>query len=472
MAGRPNLLTQEVIGTLYEQAKDLLATVGIRFCLASARDLFKKNGARVDGEKVHIPGHLLDRCMESMPKHRYEPAGMRRLVAGSPFSNAPMVLDDLTGQVRRGTVEDAVKMYQLAETSALYESVNPGVADPEGNDSGDQFIGQVAMLLKYSDKWPSLGLRATKSNTKDGDVRASIRQSIQLIREIREDDRHPVMSQGICPLAPLAWDEESLINLTVLTEEGQDISISPCTLSFMTGPESLMGIVIHDLAISLAGMAYIQFLRPGTRVGFSNFSTMTDMRTMQPVYACPEYLYVQIMFYEVCRYLEMNCALCGCFADGIRNDYQAGFESCLTALAPYTLTDVDQIWCYPGHMAAFAGGSFTKLILDEELMINCNRMLAGLDLSIDPLLSDKLARSIDTGSFLTIGDVSIYRKEQRVGRILDKRGIDLGRTPLENPVLVNVKKEIDRRCGEYTLPERSKAKQRLLQKYLPVQCKF
>jgi len=88
-----------------------------------------------------------------------------------------MIIDDLTGKIRRGNIQDAVKMYQLAKTCDLYESINSGVVDPEGNDSEDQYISQIAMML---------------------------------------------------------------INLTALVEEEQDITIFPCTLSFMTGPESLL----------------------------------------------------------------------------------------------------------------------------------------------------------------------------------------------------------------------------------------
>ena len=90
---------------------------------------------------------------------------------------------------------------------------------------------------------------------------------------------------------------------------------------------------------------------------------MTDMRSLQPAYGSPEYLHVQIMFYEVCLHFEMNCVLCGCLSDGTRNDYQGGFESCLTSIAPYYMTHVEEIWCYPGLMAAFAGGSFKKMIV-------------------------------------------------------------------------------------------------------------
>ncbi len=467
----PNLLDKETIESIYEKATDILATVGVKFELDSTRELFKKNGAKVDEKIVFISPTLLDRALALLPKARYTPAGNKRLVAASPFSNAPMIIDDITGQSRRGNIRDAIKMYQLAETCDLYESINPGVVDPEDNDGEDQYISQIAMMLKYSDKFPNLSLRATKASAKNGDIYTSAKKAIQLIKEIKGDDSAPVMGQGICPMAPLSYDEESLINLAVLVEEKQDVTIFPCTLSFMTGPESLLGLVVQDIALCLAGVVYVQLLKPGTNVAFSNFSTMTDMRSLQPAYGSPEYLHIQIMFYEVCLHFEMNCVLCGCFSDGTRNDYQGGFESCLTAVAPYFMTNVEEIWCYPGNMAAFAGGSFKKMILDEELMINCNRTLQGLNLSFDPLLKDKLAKSLETKSFLTIGSTAIYRKEQRISNIFDKKGIDPGNLSSETPVDASVSKEIEKRCAAYVLPERSKAQKDLLQKYLPGQCR-
>ena len=168
----------------------------------------------------------------------------------------------------------------------------------------------------------------------------------------------------------------------------------------------------------------------------------------------------------------MSCVLCGCLSDGTRNDYQGGFESCFTSIAPYYMTQVEEIWCYPGLMAAFAGGSFKKMILDEELLINCNRTLRGLDLSFDPMLKDKLAESMKTKSFLTIGSPAIYRKEQRVSNIFDKKGIDPNNFASEIAVDVNVSKEIEKRCAAYILPDRSKAQKNQLQKYLPSQCKY
>lgn len=469
----PNVLRNDQIDTMFSTAVDILSSAGVEFELESARALFKKNGIQVDGKRVFIPSGFLADQLKLMPAYTYEPVQSRRLIAASPFSNAPMILDDISGTSRRGTVEDVIKMYQLAETSDLYAAINPGIVDPTGNDSDNQYLSQIAMMLKYSDRFPSLGLRASKSNSKNADVYASAKKAIQLIKKIKGDDENPVMGQGICPLAPLAYDEECLLNLEALVEEGQSITICPCTLSYMTGPESLMGVVIHDIALSLAGAVYIQLLEPGTAVSFSNFSTMTDMKTLQPVYAGPEYLNVQIMFYEVCREYQLNCVLCGCFSDGTRNDYQGGFESCLTATAPFYMTEIDDIWCYPGHMAAFAGASFHKMIFDEELMINCNRTLQGLNLSVDPNLQEKLIKSTDTGNFIIIGDIGIYRKEQRVTPVFDKKGIAPGHTNTpESTAHLNAQKIIEKRCASYTLPERSKEQKALLQAFLPSQCRY
>jgi len=136
------------------------------------------------------------------------------------------------------------------------------------------------------------------------------------------------------------------------------------------------------------------------------------------------------------------------------------------------MTGVDEIWCCPGLLAAFAGGSFKKMILDEELIVNCNRILMRLNLEFDPLLKDKLVESLSTKSFLTIGSPAIYRKEQRVSHIFDKTGIDLGYDTSDVSVDINVLKEIEKRCAAYVLPDRSEAQINLLQRYLPTQCKY
>ena len=99
-------------------------------------------------------------------------------------------------------------------------------------------------------------------------------------------------------------------------------------------------------------------------------------------------------------------------------------------------------------------------------------VLSRLDLSLDPNLTDKLSKAVVTKSFLTIGDVGIYRKEQRVTPVFDKKGIDQSSSGSENLSFKIVDEVIEKRLASYKLPERTDEQKALLQKYLPTQCKY
>ena len=159
----------------YAQALEILESVGVRFASEEVRQLFQAHGAQIDGDKVRIPGFLVEEALGTTPKQSESLSEKKRIVAATPFSSAPFILDDDTGVLHRCTIEDAVKFYQINETSNLYECVNPGCADPQDNDAPDPFVAQIAMSLKYSNKYPSIGLRATRSTALDGDVYGSAR---------------------------------------------------------------------------------------------------------------------------------------------------------------------------------------------------------------------------------------------------------------------------------------------------------
>jgi len=454
------------------QAIEILEHVGIIFESEAVRSYFKKRGARVEGDKVFIPRLLLEEALESTPKMDYCQHVQKKVVAANPFSNAPFILDDEIAAIRRCTIADAVKLYQVGETLPLYQSSNPGCADPVDNDAPDEFIAQVAMALKYSAKYLSLGLRATGSNAKNGDVYGSARRAYRLVREFYDSWDEPVMTQSICPNPPLAYDRECLDNLCAAIDEQQAISIVPCSLGYMTGPESIMGLVIHDFAMSLAGLVLIQLKSPGHPTSFSGSSTIANIQTLQPNYGSAEAVFIQVIFYELCKTLKLPCAISGSYGDGTAVDYQAGMEALLTTMLPFSLTELNQLWCFPGLMAGFACGSFQKAILDEETINYANRMLQGVELSVDPLLLEQLAAGRDAGSFLSIGSMVTYRRDNYMTKIFDKRGIAQANTTGSSDLAQQVEQVLEERIAAYQLPERSATQRKLLQPYLPSSCRY
>lgn len=456
----------------YAQAIQILETVGVRFEKEEARELFQHHGATIEGEKVLITRKLLEEALTATPKQDYNVPTEKRVAAGTPFSNAPFILEDDTGIVRRCNMEDAIRFYRFNETSDFYECTNPGCADPLDNDGPDQFVAQIAMALKYSDKYPNIGLRATKSTALNGDVYGSARRAFRMAREFYDQWEEPVMTQGICPNPPLAYDRECLDNLEAAVDEGQAVSIFPCSIGFMTAPETIMGVAIHDFAMSLAGLVFVQLKAPGHPVSFADFSTISNVRTLQPNYGSVECVHIQVIFYELSKSLGIPCSISGGYGDGTRVDYQAGMEGMLTAMLPFSLTEVSEVWCIPGILAGFACGSFQKALLDEEMMRNMNRMLRGTDLTVDEKLPKALAAGMEAGGFLGVGRMKTYHRDNYMTNVFNKWGVGLAENPEKSDLSVITGKMLKDRLESYAEPERTLSQKKILQPHLPSICRF
>ncbi len=464
-------LDQMTLGNSIAAVIDILERIGVRFDNEDVCDLFHRHGAKIDGDIVKIPRKLLEKSIASVPKGEYGKVKNQRVAAATLFSNAPFVVDNTTGRVRRCTVADEMMLFRLNETSSLYETANPGCADPENIGTEDSFVAQIAMTLKYSLKYPSIGLRATGSNSKNGNVYAAARRAFRLVREFYDTWDKPVMTQGICPNSPLAYDHESLDNLNAAIAEKQSIALFPCTVSFMTGPERLMDLVLHDFAMVLAGVCYIGLAAPGLDVSLSDFSASSDIRALQPVYGCAESIRLQVIFYELARYFSIPCSVCGGYGDGINdNDYQAGMETMMTMLQPFRETELDEVWCYPGHLSGFSCGSFRKAILDEEAIRLANRTLQITDTSIRRDLGDLLQTGRENNSFLSLGSMRNYREEQYMTSIFNKKGIAKAMPNGVDSVKETVDSIIEERIASYQAPVLTRNQENLLKPFLPPLC--
>ena len=193
---------------------------------------------------------------------------------------------------------------------------------------------------------------------------------------------------------------------------------------------------------------------------------------MQPNYGSPECVFIQVVFYELCKLLSIPGAVCGSYGDGTAVDYQAGTEALMTTILPFSMTEVNEVWCYPGILAGFACGSFHKAILDEEMMMYANRTLQGVDLTIDPKLPELLAAGQKAGGFLGLGSMKTYRRDNYMAKVFNKWGIALASNEKRTNQAQKIQQIINNRIAAYQLPERSAAQQKLLQTYLPTPCRY
>ena len=76
----------------------------------------------------------------------------------------------------------------------------------------------------------------------------------------------PVTTSLFNCTSPLVWDTTMLDAMRVFAEHNQAIILSPFPMTGASSPITVAGTLVQIVAEAMAGMAYVQLVRPGTFV--------------------------------------------------------------------------------------------------------------------------------------------------------------------------------------------------------------
>ena len=116
--GQYKPLSERKIVKIHETSLKILEEVGVKIGLEEALQIFKKHGAKVDGEIVRIPSSMVEETLQVVP-HQFLMAGQeekndlsmedQRVYLGTGGA-ALTVLDLETGEARPGTLRDIARI--------------------------------------------------------------------------------------------------------------------------------------------------------------------------------------------------------------------------------------------------------------------------------------------------------------------------------------------------------------------------
>lgn len=154
-------ITKDEIELIHEYILKILSEVGVIIESDAAAEVFKKNGARVEGHKIFIDEALLKKGLSTVPKEFdiYSPSGKLTLGESAPTicagPVAPTTIQDFENNTYRpANLKDVEQYYILQETSAVIDMPTHSCQNTDDLDkSGDDFhTPQAAMGLKYCQK--------------------------------------------------------------------------------------------------------------------------------------------------------------------------------------------------------------------------------------------------------------------------------------------------------------------------------
>ena len=439
MRPRLRFLDDELADRIIDEAKILLAEIGVEIQDSEASGLLADHGASVDGSdgRVRITPGMVDRAVEMAPssfglfniqgEQTHDFSGEN--VHFTPASSAIRILDPVSGEARAPVTADYLTYARVvaglpgldAQSTAFIPSdVHEAVSDSY----------RLFLSLLTCEKPVVTGAFSVESWAVMHDLLCAVRGSKDALR------RKPLAIFSCCPTSPLKWTGEGAGNLVDCAREGVPVEIVPVPLSGFMAPVTLVGTLVQHTAEVLSGVVLGQTVRPGTPMLFGGCPAIFDIRYESAPMGAAESMMIACGAAEIGRRLGLPTQGYVGLSDAKRVDAQAGLESAMgTTLAALSLFDNVS---GPGMLDFINCHSTAKLVVDHEICAMSRRVRAGITARDDFPSLPYFRELLDEGHLLIAEHTMSHLRDEIEfpGPVIDRAGrprwVEEGSTSLED----------------------------------------
>lgn len=389
--GRYKPLDDADVLRIHEAALSVLERTGVHVVESEARQILEAAGARVDRsiDRVFFPRSLVERALQTANRHvvLYSRNGQmdldlrRNRVHLGTGGSAVLVLDLETGRARESTVRDLYDIGRLVDTlDNIHFYLRPVVARDVDSEHIDinTFYAAMAGTTKHV-------MGGCYFPRKIADLK---RLAVLIAGSDEAFRARPFFSLNLgYMVSPLKFAPETTETLTLAVREGFPIVLIAAPLSGATAPAALAGTLVQVMAETLAGLTYVQFLRPGHPLLMGNMPLVADLRTGNVVGGNAELALMNAACAQICHYYDLPIYnTCG-LADAKVPDAQAGYETAFT-VAVTALAGCEYNHHAAGMLESMLAVAYEKYVIDDEINALTMRLLKGIDLSDEALSLD------------------------------------------------------------------------------------
>jgi len=462
MLPRLRFLDDALVSRILDEARDLLATIGVEVHNAAAVELLSSGGARVDEgrKRVLLPAGLVDRALQATPRavRLFDALGRQtHELAGdsvyfTPGSAAIHVLDGKTGRIRPPTAADYVRYAKLvaglphiaAQSTALIpEEVPEGVSDSY----------RLFLSLLLGEKPVVTGAFSAKGFEAMRDLQLVVRGTAEELRA------KPLCVFSCCPTAPLKWSYETSQNVIDCARAGIPVEFVSMPLAGFVAPVTLVGSVVQHAAETLSGVVLSHLAAAGAPVVWGGSPAVFDIRHETTPMGAIETMMLDCANAEVGKRLGLATQGYIALSDAKALDAQAGLETGMGAVLA-ALSGINSV-SGPGMLDFESCQSLEKLVLDDEICGMVARLRRGIEPRDDfpsrPLFEELLRE----GHLLIAAHTRKHLKEQIrfPSAVIERAPLGRWREEGESTLGARASLEVERRLAAWTpsrLPDEAK----------------
>ena len=379
------IVSADELESIHHASLKVLSEIGMDFTLPEARDMLKKAGAKVEGERVRFDPAMIEELISSAPAefnfHARNPDNDQRIGGNSiTFGTvaSPPNASDMDGGRRTGNYQDYKNFLRLGQYFNCIGFLSGYPVEPIDIHASIRHLEALRDMVLLTDK-PFHAYSLGRERICDGIEIARIGRGISQ----EQLEREPSLFTIINTNSPLKLDTPMLQGILEMSSRNQIVCVTPFTLAGAMAPVTMAGALVEQNAEALAGIAFTQLVRKGAPVIYGGFTSNVDMKSGAPAFGTPEYMKATVVGGQLARRYKVPFRTSNtCAANTM--DAQAAYES-VFSLWGLTMGGGNLIMHGAGWLEGGLVASFEKFILDCDLIQMVSEFMQPLETTEDAL---------------------------------------------------------------------------------------
>jgi len=291
------------------------------------------------------------------------------------------VLDLESGRARESQLRDLYDIGRLVDRlDNIHFLLRPVVARDVGNDDID--VNTFYACLAATNKHVMGGCYFPE---KVADIK---KLGVAIAGGEEEFLARPFLSFNLCwMVSPLRFATETTNTLTLAVRAGIPVALVSAPQSGATAPASLVGTLVQVIAEELAGITYVQLLRPGHPILMGGMPLVSDLRTGNMIGGTAELALMNAASAQMTHFYGVPVYSSSALTDSKIPDVQAGYEKGLTTAA-VALAGAQYNHHSAGMLESMLTVAYEQYVIDDDINGQAMRLVRGLEVSEESLSLD------------------------------------------------------------------------------------
>ncbi|MEO8264362.1 MAG: trimethylamine methyltransferase family protein [Ilumatobacteraceae bacterium] len=399
-SGRYKPLTDAEVTRVHFAALEVLETIGLADAIPSCLDVLLPRGCTISERgRLLFPRALIEDTVAMAARHfvlhaqdpRFDMEPWGKKVYFGTAGAAVYIVDPITGEYRESVTQDAYDIARLVDTMEHIHFYQRSVVPRDLPDPAEMDINTCYLSVSGTTK------HVGTSWVHPDHLEASFKMLHHIAGGEDKWRERPFVSQSNCfVVPPLKFAADACRCVEAAVRGGMPVLLLSAGQAGATAPAALAGALVQEVAEVLAGLAYVNAIKPGHPAIFGLWPFVSDLRSGAMSGGSPEQALLSSACGQMAHFYDLTGGTSSGISDSKMPDAQAGAEKGYNH-ALVGNAGANLIYEAAGMHGSLLGFSLEGVVLDNDIIGAVQRTIKGIEITEDSLSLDAIRAAVFDG---------------------------------------------------------------------------